>query len=256
MIAIHSVRENQPFTFLKRNSAAQATRAYFVAPTANPFGSSAVERSTPERSAPVKSVSRKIATPMSAPENRAPITLAPRKFTLRNRARSNRTFERSQRKNSTPLACAPVRSAPGSRAVRKSLPARFALRKIAPLRFKPDKSACDRSAPLRSARAPPSFPRKNSSCACKISANFLPLCRMLFAFLNPMTSTRFESICLGLYSFILLELVGLRYSPGACQGEPPEQGHSEKLGDDKPGSDIRIKTPRRQAPTASPIGIR
>ena len=49
-----------------------------------PFGKSAVERSTPERSAPVKSVSRKIATPMSAPENLAPVTFANRKFTLRN----------------------------------------------------------------------------------------------------------------------------------------------------------------------------
>src|SRR5205823_2938241 len=41
---------------------------------------------------------------MSAPENRAPFTRAPRKFTLRKCARSNRTFERSHRKNSTPLA--------------------------------------------------------------------------------------------------------------------------------------------------------
>src|SRR5205823_10912039 len=81
---------------------------------------------------------------------------------------------------------ASVKSAPGSRAVRKSLPCKFALRKMAPLKFRPDKSACERSAPARSARAPPSFPRKNISCACKISVNFLPLCLMLFGFLSPM----------------------------------------------------------------------
>ena len=81
-----------------------------------PFGSSAVDKSTPERSAPVKSVSLKIATPISAPENRAPVTMAPLKFTFLKRARSKQAFERSHRKNSTPLACASVRSAQIGRA--------------------------------------------------------------------------------------------------------------------------------------------
>src|SRR6266852_3234954 len=175
-----------------------------------PFGISVVERSTPERSAPVKSVSLKIATPISAPENLAPFTFAKRKFTFRKRARSKFTFERSQRKNSTPLACAsvksapgriasvmsvlrksvfrrlaPDKSAPGSLALRRSVPARFALRRIAPLRFAPLRSMRESSAPVRSARAPPSLPRKKRSCASRISARVLPLCLMLFGFLSP-----------------------------------------------------------------------
>ena len=168
---------------------------------------------------------------MSAPENRAPLTLAPLKFTFLKWARSKQTFERSHRKNSTPLACAPVRSAPGriasvmsvflksalrsrapersapgSRAVFKSDPSKFAFLKIAPEKFKPDKSAFERSAPVRSARAPPSFPRKKSSCASRISANFFPLCLMLFGFLNPISSP--VSNDLDLYPLILLELAG------------------------------------------------
>src|SRR2546422_4255957 len=39
----------------------------------------------------------------------APFTLARRRFTLRRCARWKFTFERSQRKNSTPLACASVK---------------------------------------------------------------------------------------------------------------------------------------------------
>src|SRR6266852_9150528 len=175
-----------------------------------PFGISVVERSTPERSAPVKSVSLKIATPISAPENLAPFTFAKRRFTFRRRARWKFTFERSQRKNSTPLACASVksapgriasvmsvlrrsafrrfaaeRSAPGSLAPRRSVPSRFALRRIAPLRFAPLRSMRESSASVRSARAPPSLPRKKRSCASRISARVLPLCLMLFGFLSP-----------------------------------------------------------------------
>src|SRR6266852_3692800 len=132
----------------------------------NPLGKSVVERSTPERSAPVKSVSRRIATPISAPENFAPFTFANRKFTLRRWVRWKLTFERSQRKNSTPLACAsvksapgriasvisvfrrsaflkfaPERSAPGSLALRRSEPSRLAFRRMAPVKLPPLKSA-------------------------------------------------------------------------------------------------------------------
>src|SRR6266581_4290978 len=114
-----------------------------------------------------------MATPISAPENFAPLTFANRKFTLRNCARWKFTFERSQRKNSTPLACASVksapgriasvmsvlrrsafrrfaaeRSAPGSLAPRRSVPSRFALRRIAPLRFAPLRSMRERSVPV------------------------------------------------------------------------------------------------------------
>ena len=52
-----------------------------------PRGMSVVVRSTPERSAPVRSVSRRIATPISAPLNFAPLTLASRKLTFRRCAR-------------------------------------------------------------------------------------------------------------------------------------------------------------------------
>src|SRR6266436_5406849 len=184
---------------------------FFVAWAAEkPFGNSVVERSTPERSAPVKSVSRRIATPMSAPENFAPFTLARRRFTFRRCARWKFTFERSQRKYSTPLACAsvksapgriasvmsvfrrsaffrlaPVRSAPGSLALRRSLPARLALRRIAPVRLISVRSAFERSAPVRSARAPPSLPVKKRSCASRISVSDFPLCLMLFGFRSP-----------------------------------------------------------------------
>src|SRR5258708_2684183 len=47
-----------------------------------PFGISVVARSPPERSAPVKSVSLKIATPISAPQNLAPFPCPTRQFTL------------------------------------------------------------------------------------------------------------------------------------------------------------------------------
>src|SRR5580765_453345 len=150
---------------------------------------------------PVKSVSRRIATPISAPLNFAPFTFASLRFTFRKCARWKIALERSQRKNSTPLACASVKSAPGriasvmsvfrrsafrrfapdksasgSLALRKSEPSQFAPRRIAPLRLIPCKSAFERSAPAKSARAPPSFPRKKSACASRISASRLPLC--------------------------------------------------------------------------------
>src|SRR6266436_1264531 len=189
---------------------------FFVAWAAEkPFGNSVVERSTPERSAPVKSVSRRIATPMSAPENFAPFTLARRRFTFRRCARWKFTFERSQRKNSTPLACAsvksapgriasvmsvlrksdfrrlaPDRSAPGSFALRRSVPSRFALRRIAPLKFAPLKSALERSALVRSARPPPSFPLKKRSCASRICTSDFPLCLMPFGFRSPIVVRR------------------------------------------------------------------
>src|ERR1700733_12775268 len=176
-----------------------------------PFGSNVVERSTPERSTPLRSVSRKIATPRSAPLNFAPAMLARRKFTLRSFARSKFTLERSQRKNSMPLASASLRSAPGkidsvisqlrrsalcrlapersataSLDLRKSEPERFASRRIAPLKLRPLRSAFDRSAPVRSARAPPSLPLKKSSCALRMSSSDLPPCLMLFALRKPM----------------------------------------------------------------------
>src|SRR5260370_2934588 len=71
-------------------SPAEMTHALFFFDSCcpQPFGISVVERSTPERSAPVKSVSRRIATPMSAPLNLAPCTLAARTFTLPTSARS------------------------------------------------------------------------------------------------------------------------------------------------------------------------
>src|SRR5260370_7095470 len=97
-----------------------------------PFGISVVERSTPERSATVKSGSRRIATPMSAPLNLAPCTLAARRFTLRSCARSKFTLERSHRKNSIPLAFASVKSAPGRIASVRSALRRSALRRIQP----------------------------------------------------------------------------------------------------------------------------
>ena len=170
-----------------------------------------MDRSTPERSAPCKSVSRRMATPMSAPLNFAPFTLARRRLTLRSCARWKLTLERSQRKNSIPLAwaslksapgriasvksalrrsalcrLAPERSAPGILALRRSLPERFALRKIAPLKFAPLRSARDKSAPVKSARMPPSRPRKKRSCASRMSVSRFPLCLMLFALRKPM----------------------------------------------------------------------
>src|SRR3984893_3535716 len=180
----------------------------------NPGGKRVVDRSTPERSAPVKSVSRRIATPRSAPRNFAPFTLARRRLTLRSWARSKFTLERSQRKNSMPLACAslksapgriasvisafrrsalrrlaPERSAPGSFAFRRSVSSRLAWRKMAPLRFAPRRSTRDNSALVRSARAPSSRPRKKRSCASRISVSCFPLCLMFFGFRKPIVSS-------------------------------------------------------------------
>src|SRR5215471_19555978 len=171
---------------------------------------SVVDRSTPDRSAPVRSVSLRMATPRSAPENWAPLTLARRKLVLRSRARLKLVWERSQRKNSMPLAwassklaparlasvrsafrksalrrLAPERSAELSRARRRSAPSRFAPRRIAPLRLTEPRSARLRLAPERSALAPPSLPEKKSSCAARISLTRLPLWVMLLVFLSP-----------------------------------------------------------------------
>src|SRR5215472_10171610 len=111
---------------------------------------------------------------------------------------------------------APVRSAPGSRAAFKSDPWRFAFFRIAPEKFRPAKSAFERSAPVRSARAPPSFPRKKSSCASRISVNFFPWCLTLFGFLSPMT--RPVSNGLDLYGSILLELARRENPLKGCKG--------------------------------------
>src|SRR5215469_14439058 len=135
---------------------------------------------------------------------------------------------------------APVRSAPGSRAAFKSDPWRFAFFRIAPEKFRPAKSAFERSAPVRSARAPPSFPRKKSSCASRISVNFFPWCLTLFGFLSPMT--RPVSNGLDLYGSILLELARRENPLKGCKGVlqrtrnqphtqcswvyPPSRGHS------------------------------
>src|SRR5215831_2358602 len=171
---------------------------------------SVVDRSTPDRSAPVRSVSLRMATPRSAPENWAPLTLARRKLVLRSRARLKLVWERSQRKNSMPLAwassklaparlasvrsafrksvlrrLAPERSAELSRARRRSAPSRFAPRRMAPLRLTEPRSARLRLAPERSALAPPSLPEKKSSCAARISLTRLPLWVMLLVFLSP-----------------------------------------------------------------------
>src|SRR5215471_11798273 len=177
---------------------------------------SVVERSTPERSAPVRSVSRRMATPISAPLNRVPRTLASRKLVLRSSARSKLAFERSQRKSSMPLAwassrlaparlasvrsafrrsalrrLAPARSAELSRALRRSDPSRFAPRNTAPLRLAELRSTPARFAPARSARWPPSLPEKKRSCASRISLTRFPLWLTALVFLSPIKSDRF-----------------------------------------------------------------
>src|SRR5882724_2148018 len=221
-------RTHEELRFLPREATTQRRRLlfainsrrlqalFFAACSAEkPFGNNVVDRSTPERSAPLNSVSRRIATPISAPENFAPFTLARRRFTFRSCARWKFTFERSQRKNSTPLACAsvksapgriasvisvlrrsasrrfaPERSAPGSFALRRSVPSRLAFRRMAPLKFAPLKSASDRSAPVRSARTPPSFPLKNRTCASRTCTTDFPLCLMFFSFRSPIAVRR------------------------------------------------------------------
>src|SRR5882724_637546 len=206
-------RTHEELRFLPREATTQRRRLlfaknsrrlqalFFAACSAEkPFGNSVVDRSTPERSAPLNSVSRRIATPMSAPENLAPFTLARRRFTFRSCAHWKFTFERSQRKNSTPLACASARSAPGriasvmsvlrKSALRRSVPSRLAFRRMAPLKLAPLKSAPERSAPVRSARAPPSFPLKKRSCASRISTSDFPLCLMFFSFRSPIAVRR------------------------------------------------------------------
>src|ERR1700688_4293501 len=235
------------------------TSPLFLSTAAYPLGINVVAKSTPERSTPVKSVSRKIATPISAPTNFAPLIFANLKFVFRNSAPSKLTLDRSHRKNSIPLACAsdksapgkiasvkselrkstpcilaPDKSAPGSFAFRRSLPARLAPVNIAPLRFTPLKSAPDKSAPARLARSPPSWPRKNRSCASRISVNFFPLCVMLFAFFNPivdcprsvvppkqqMLPTRLP-IVLPLMTLPKMPSLRNRYTiPSRCRSEP------------------------------------
>src|SRR4029077_6742495 len=56
---------------------------------------------------------------------------------------------------------------------------------MAPVRFAPLKSAPLKFAPVRSARAPPSLPEKNLSCASRISERRLPLCLMDLGLFSP-----------------------------------------------------------------------
>lgn len=103
----------------------------FEAGVAWPRGINVVERSTPEKSAPIRSVSRRIVTFMSAPAKMAPLILENRKFVLRRFAHLKLTPLKLQRKSSTPLTCASVRSAPDKTAsvmsaLRRSAPAKLA----------------------------------------------------------------------------------------------------------------------------------
>ena len=102
---------------------------------------SVVDRSTPERSTPSRSVSRRMVTPISAPAKRAPLIFVPRKLVFRRLARRKAASLRSQRKNSMPLACASVRSAPGKSPpscprCARSAPRRFAPRKVRARQFR------------------------------------------------------------------------------------------------------------------------
>src|SRR5882762_4601404 len=56
---------------------------------------------------------------------------------------------------------------------------------MAPVRFAPLKSAPLKFAPVRSARAPPSLPEKNLSCASRISETRRPLCLIDLGFFSP-----------------------------------------------------------------------
>jgi hypothetical protein len=91
--------------------------------------------------------------------------------------------------------------APRRSAFRRLLPARFA-----PVKSRFFKSAPERSAPERSARSPPGCPLWNFSCASRMSFSFLPLCRMVSAFLGSLyrrTTVRvvLSSIC-NCYDFL------------------------------------------------------
>lgn len=179
-------------------------------PAEYPGGSKVVDRSTPDRSALLRSVSRKMVIPISAPLNLAPSTCASRKLAFRNCALWKFAFVRSHRKNSTPLAWASVKSAPGNadsvmsvfrrsalrslaplksaagkRAPRRSHSSIFALRRSAPARFTLVRSARERSAPSRFARAPPPFPAQKRAWASRIAATLFPWCSMLFSLRSP-----------------------------------------------------------------------
>src|SRR5258708_31262156 len=56
---------------------------------------------------------------------------------------------------------------------------------MVPERFAPLRSAFERSAPVRSARVPPSLPLKKRSWASRISTSDFPLCLIFFGFLSP-----------------------------------------------------------------------
>src|SRR5262249_53702083 len=98
---------------------------------------------------------------------------------------------RSALRRSALRRLAPERSAELSRALRKSEPSRLAPRRMAPLRLTALRSAPLRLAPERSARAPPSLPEKNLSCASRISLTRLPPWLMLFGFLSPINLSQY-----------------------------------------------------------------
>src|SRR5579883_3411019 len=163
----------------------------FFAP--HPGGISVVLKSTPDKSTFRKSVSRKIAMPRSAPVNLAPSTWASRKLAFRSIAFWKFVLVRSHRKNSTPLAWASLRLAPGMPASVRSEFRRSALRRFAPVRSAPGrrvprKSLPERFAPVKSARAPPSLLAQKSSCALRICSRLLPLCFSFFQLFSPIIS--------------------------------------------------------------------
>ena len=166
-------------------------------------------RSAPSSLTSVRSISRKLASARSEPEKSAPRRFACRRTVPRKIVLCNFAERKSPRNSSVPLKSASLKSAPSSlvsvksqfrkSALRKSAwlksawlsfaPRRSAFRRLLPARLAPVKSrffksAPERSAPERSARSPPGCPLWNFSCASRMSFSFLPLCRMVSAFLG------------------------------------------------------------------------